>query len=79
MTIETLREEIDTVDDEIVVLLEKRKLIAGNIKELKEKGNIPIEDLKREEEIVAKLSENCLLSREEIEKIYSIIFSLSKK
>jgi chorismate mutase/prephenate dehydratase len=82
MSLEELREQIDTLDTQIVKLIARRMAIAQDIgKEKKEFGR-PIEDKTRELQVLEKVkslaqAEN--ISPEEIQKIYQQIFSLSKE
>jgi chorismate mutase len=68
--LKNLREEIDKLDDEIIFFLEKRFEIVKKIKNLNLKKNI--EDKKREEKILSKISSNY------IKNIYKEIFKNSK-
>lgn len=72
-----LRDEIDSVDKEIILLLKKRIEIAKQIIEQKKKLNLPLEDLNREKEIIEKLASD-KIPKELIEKIYAQIFNHSK-
>jgi len=64
-----IRHEIDKIDEQIIILLEKRLRLAQQTKELKPQ----ITDLKREEEILSKISSS------PIKKIYKAIFQASKE
>ena len=72
-----LRDEIDLVDKEIIILLKKRIEIAKQIIGQKNKLNLPLEDLNREKEIIQKLAPYNI-PKELIEKIYAQIFNYSK-
>lgn len=48
------RREIDEIDKEIIELFEKRMDIAINVAEYKKRNNIPILNVKREEEVIEK-------------------------
>jgi len=75
--IESLREEIDLIDGEIVKLLNRRIEIVLNIRDCKNKKGLPVEDLIREENIISKLNLD-QLDEEFIRKIYQVIFRYSK-
>jgi len=47
-----LRQKIDTLDEEIIQLLKKRMGISKEVGKLKEKLDIPVEDMGREQEII---------------------------
>ncbi|MGB9728299.1 MAG: chorismate mutase [Thermoprotei archaeon] len=49
-----MRKQIDTIDDEIIKLLNKRMQLCKEIGEIKRMRSIPIEDCKRENEILQK-------------------------
>ncbi|NGX56583.1 MAG: hypothetical protein K1060chlam5_00826 [Candidatus Anoxychlamydiales bacterium] len=65
-----LREEIDKIDNEVIILLEKRFEIVKKIKYLKLKERV--EDKNREEEILKKISSQYIID------IYKTIFENSK-
>ena len=79
MSIEDLRNEIDSVDRQIIELFEKRMKIAGEIAEYKKENSLPVFDEKREKEILEKLS---ALSndrmKESVVGLYEKIFELSR-
>ena len=76
MDIEKIREKIDRLDNGLVELLEQRIALAKNLKGMKK----PIYDPKREKEIIKRIQE---MAREfpakDLERIYGLIFSASKK
>lgn len=78
MTLQELRKQIDTIDDEIVALLEKRLQIAKQIGELKTRLNVEVYHPQREEEILKRLQSISSLSPHQIEEIYKSIFTLTK-
>jgi len=75
--IEDLREEVNILDERIMVLLEKRFQLTDEIGEVKKQSNIKILDSKREEVILAKLSNFSHFP--ELKAIYMEIMSESKK
>lgn len=75
------REEIDKIDNELVVLFEKRIEIAKRIAQYKSNKNIPIYDEVRENAVVRKSIEKLKdksLSQE-LESFYMTIFEISKE
>ena len=54
--IEELREKIDWIDNQIKVLFEQRMALALEIAEIKQKNHLPIIDIKREREIISRLT-----------------------
>ena len=74
-----LRKKIDRLDLELIKVIDKRQKIANEIVKIKIKNEIPIEDVKREKEIINQLSKKSILSNEFIEDIFQVIFKKSKK
>lgn len=74
-----VRAEIDNIDDEICELLNERLTLAETIGKIKKQEKLPVEDKKREKEIITRLCEKYALDSEDVEKIYNCIFSMSKK
>ena len=78
MNLESLRKNIDTIDDQILDLFLKRLKCCEKIADIKIKSNIPILNEEREKEIlnhrVAK-SENY---SEETKQLFSEIMSISR-
>ena len=55
MSIESLREEIDKIDDKILELFIKRMCIRNKICEIKKANGINLRDLNREKEIIDRV------------------------
>lgn len=55
MNLEELRQEINQIDDELVVLLEKRMVCVGQIVKYKEQEGLPVLDQGREREVLEKV------------------------
>lgn len=78
--LETLRKEIDTIDEELLTLIQKRISIVQQIGELKKDLAIPIMDTGREKIILDHLITNAKtknIAPEMIEKIWKTIFAAS--
>lgn len=73
------REEINKIDSSIIKLLEKRFKIVKKIGVYKKKNKLPIQDLKREKEIIEKKKKESRLSGKFIWEIFSLIFLESKR
>ncbi|MCL2819035.1 MAG: chorismate mutase, partial [Actinomycetia bacterium] len=78
--LEALRAQIDTIDDELLVLLEKRMRLTDEVGTIKASSDIAIADPAREAAILERLSgkaqtENAPL----INDLYRTIFAHSKK
>ncbi len=75
-----LREQIDSIDDDILTLLEKRMQIVKNVGELKHKVGGAIYRPEREQEIIARLKaqKKGIISDDAIEAIYLEIFAASR-
>jgi chorismate mutase len=78
--IETIRKEIDRLDDEIVKSLVERFLLAKSIAGLKLETGISNFDANREKEIILKacISVDEEILRENIQRIYESILHESK-
>ncbi|MEK6957537.1 MAG: prephenate dehydratase [archaeon] len=79
MSLEKNREEIDRVDEEIAVLLDKRLALAKEIGKEKRASHESIYDPAREEEIISKLSGKTSFPKEGLEAIFREVFSVSRK
>jgi len=81
--LQELRKEIDSIDNEILKLLNKRMEIVKKVGELKNTSNSPVYRPEREKEIIKRLSElskkeGGILGYEEIEAIFLEIFAISR-
>ena len=76
-----LRNEIDNLDEEIIQLLKKRMRISKEVGQLKERLDIPVEDKKREKEIIDRLTAQAgkNLSEEQLIRIFTAVFKSSKQ
>ena len=76
-----LRQKIDTLDEEIIQLLKKRMGISKEVGKLKEKLDIPVEDMEREQEIIDRLTQQAgrNLSEEQLIRIFTAVFKSSKQ
>ena len=73
-----LREEIDTIDSEIITLLESRLKLTNEVGKIKEKINKTIQDIKREEDILARIeSMETKYPKEELKSLFRQIMSTS--
>lgn len=79
MSIDELRNEINSVDERLVELFEKRMALSGKIAEYKKENGIPVFDEKREKEIIEKLSaQSDGQMQEYVVALYEKIFELSR-
>ena len=76
-----LRNDIDNLDEEIIQLLKKRMRISKEVGQLKERLDIPVEDKKREKEIIDRLTAQAgkNLSEEQLIRIFTAVFKTSKQ
>ena len=73
-----LREEVDTIDSEIITLLESRLKLTNEVGKIKEKINKTFQDLKREEDILARIeSMETKYPKEELKSLFRQIMSTS--
>ena len=75
-----LRNELDLIDKEILLLLENRMDIIRKVGEIKSKLDIPIEDIEREKEIIKKLTyySHDKLSERQLIRIFKAVFQSAK-
>lgn len=80
MGLEELREKIDTIDNQIIELLNDRMEVVKEVGELKRGDKSPIYRPERERAIVDRLSKlsKGLLSKEAIEAVFLEIFAVSR-
>tara|TARA_B110000208_G_C11790782_1_gene437398 strand:- start:1281 stop:1529 length:249 start_codon:yes stop_codon:yes gene_type:complete len=78
MTLINYRDQIDSIDLTIIKLLEERLKISKQIGLYKKEKNLPILNQNREEYILNNLYENSDLNNNDIKKIYTKIFEISK-
>ena len=79
MSLDAYKNQIDQIDDKLLSLLERRKLVCGMINKIKQKKDIPLEDKEREEEILCTLTKKSRkLSKDNLHDLYEVIFSISK-
>ena len=81
--LQNLREEIDSIDNELITLLNKRMNIVKKVGELKNSSDAPIYRPEREKAIIDRLTEisksqNGALNRDAIEAIFLEIFATSR-
>lgn len=79
LELETLREKMTLIDNELLEIIEERIEIAKEIAEVKIENNIPMEDLKREEEIIKQRKLHTSLNDEFVESLMKLLISESKK
>ena len=80
MSLDAYRIQIDKIDDQILELFEKRKLISKMVQKIKKKKGIELEDKEREMSILDRLSNKSRkLKRDDLDQLYQPIFTISKK
>ncbi len=81
MSLDDLRKQIDTIDDEIATLLAKRMDIVEKIGHLKSQNNSAVYRPEREKAIISRISQklkNSKLNKKDIEAIFSEVFCISR-
>ena len=76
-----LRQQIDELDEEIILLLKNRMGVSKEVGKLKEELDIPVEDKKREKEIIDRLTQQAglNLSEQQLIRIFAAVFKSSKQ
>ena len=79
--IKDFREKIDRLDDQLIDIIVERLSLTLDIGEIKKEINLNITDNNREQEIINRMTQrlNGRLNPKEIEKIFNLIFQISKK
>ncbi len=80
-SLETLREEINRIDENIITLLSKRMEVAKSIAALKKVKGISVEDRDREKTLFLKLEREARrnnISEEFVSEVFGLIVSHSK-
>ena len=78
--IKELRNEIDSIDDRIIELLEERSLVSKYNGKIKQNFEKEVLDTEREKEIIDRLAQKTkILNRETLRLIYENIFKVSRK
>lgn len=78
MSLESLRKNIDTIDDQILDLFLKRLKYCEKIANIKIKSNIPILNEEREKEILNHIVAESENYSEETKQLFSEIMSISR-
>ena len=79
LQMEPLRDEIDSIDKQIIELLSKRFKISEKIASIKKEKNLPLLDPTREKHILEKIKSKDPIIQEELREVYRAIFAESKK
>ncbi len=76
-----LRKRIDEIDEQIIRLLKERMAVAQEVGQLKKELKIPVEDVRREKEIIRRLTKSAgdTLSDEQLIRIFKAVFQSSKQ
>lgn len=77
--INKLRKKIDIIDSKISNLLLKRFEIAKKIGKIKKKKNISVKDLRREKEVLNKISSKTETYQKELKEIYKKIIEKTRE
>jgi chorismate mutase len=76
--LEKQRERIDSLDNQIIGLLEKRFGLVKELTDWKKTKGLPIEDLEREKELVSKY-QYTRMPKGFLAKYYQLLFDEAKK
>jgi chorismate mutase len=79
MPIEQLREKIDAVDSKIVRLIEERVDLVKKIGEAKRKHNLPIADLKREQDVIIRATSGTKLNKGFVKGLFERIIDYCRE
>ena len=79
MSIESMRKEIDAVDDQLVALLKARFDLSRAIGEEKKRKSLPVYDAEREAALLDRLEKQATPYGGEVRVLYEKIMELSRK
>lgn len=83
LLMEKLREDIDKIDNGILQLVAKRMKPAKEIAEIKKNNNLPLEDKKREDELIKsrikKMKELGFDDAEFVKQLFTLLMGKSKE
>ena len=79
--IEDWRKRIDTLEDQILALLNERARYAAEIGRIKRQKNLPVLDANREQEILQRIASNNQgpMSAQAIQNIFSVIMAETRR
>ncbi len=78
-TIENLRKQIDTIDDQILELIKKRMKMAQHIGQVKQMQRVPILQENREAEILGRLTQKRQeLPHNLVTELWGVLFKHAK-
>ncbi|WP_323191261.1 chorismate mutase [Halostella sp. PRR32] len=81
ISLDELREEIESIDRELVELIARRTYVADTIAEVKEQGNLPTTDEAQEEAVIKRAVENAEQFEVDpniVRAIYRLLIELNK-
>ena len=79
MDLQTLRTQIDKIDDELILLFGRRMDVSAEIARYKRQNGIPVFDSEREKQKLCDLSQKTTDKyKQYITALYSLIFDLSR-
>lgn len=78
MTLDEIRTEIDSIDEQLLPLLIKRMKCAEQVAEIKRQGGLPVYDPEREQEILNRTEKDAGKYGNEARILYSTLMDLSR-
>ena len=80
MSLDAYKIQIDKIDNQLLELLERRRLITKMVIKIKKKKGMDIEDADGKKDILERLvHKSRKIKRDELEQLYTYIFDLSSK
>jgi chorismate mutase len=82
MTIETIREEINQIDRQIIALIRQRQEQAGRLAVVKHREGLPIRDEKRRKEVLEEMFDLAVEQEVDpvgIQKIFELLIDMSEQ
>ncbi len=78
MNLEYLREEIDKVDDELLMLFVKRMRLVSQVADYKNQHHIAVKNAEREAAILTRIQTNAEELGDEAAQLFHTLFELSR-
>jgi len=79
LELEELRGKITILDNELLEMLETRNALSEEIAEVKKENDLPVEDIKREVEVIRQRKLHTSLNGDFVESLMKVIIKESKR
>ncbi len=77
--LQEIRSEIDSIDQQLVALFQRRMAVMAEVAQAKKAAGVPLTDPQREQAVLERLGNLAPDCAQEVQKLYSLIFTLAKE